>query len=139
MTVPIDISLVKVPVRKRRPVVKKEIVWFPVLYPSSWIPFLLQHHSYLLLGGLDLHEPDKWQRALDEFWGKYKACDKDHIMHEASAPPTTHTVPIYIHGDEGRGKYRLPIMDEAFQPCLSFQGTAYKNSSGSLPRNSFGS
>ena len=57
-------------------------------------------------------------------------CDPQHGMNAAGAPPSTHTVPIYIHGDEGRGKYKLPIMVEAFQAAISFKGAGFKNSSG---------
>ena len=53
-------------------------------------------------------------------------------MSGCNTPPTTHTVPLYIHGDEGRGKYKLPVMVEAVQPCISFKGVSFKNSSGPL-------
>ena len=51
-------------------------------------------------------------------------------MHQADSPDASVTVPIYVHGDEGRGKYKLPIMVEAFQPAVSFRGDSHKNSSG---------
>ena len=143
MTVPVRISTVRVPVRKRRPTVQKLMVWYPIIYPSSWIEFLLKKHSYLLLGGWDLKtQAGEWQQLLNDFWIKYKAYNPSHVMNEAEAPPGHVTIPIYLHGDEGRGKYKLPIMVEAFQACISYKGTSYKNSSGhpflfSIPYSDF--
>ena len=132
MTVPVSISFVDVPVRQRRPVLKKVDIAYPVIYPSSWMRFLLREHSYLLLGGNDLKDTAGWQAMLSEFWELHKAYDPTHIMSGPNSPPATHTIALYIHGDEGRGKYKLPIMVEGIQPCVSFKGTSFKNSSGPL-------
>ena len=132
LSVPVKIDFIKTQVRKRRPLVKKVNVWHPVIYPSSWLDFLLKEHSYLLLGGHDLSDTTGWQKLLSDFWSLYKAYDEDHAMNGPNSPPASHTIPLYVHGDEGRGKYRLPVMVEGFQPCISFKGTAYKNSSGNL-------
>ena len=133
---PVKIDFVSTPVRKRKPLVKKLVVAYPVIYPSTWMDFLLREHSYLLLGGVDLRDHKSWQASLDGFWSLYKRYDQSHIMNQTGSPPTTHTVPLYIHGDEGRGKYKLPIMVESVQPCISFRGTSFKNSSGLLNMNS---
>ena len=132
VTVPVNIDFVNTPVRKRRPVLKKVEVAYPVIYPSSWMKYLLQEHSYLLLGGCDIRDATGWQALLADFWQLHKAYDPAHIMSGRNTPPTTHTIPLYIHGDEGRGKYKLPIMVEAVQPCISFKGVSFKNSSGPL-------
>ena len=131
VTIPLEISLVKIPVRKRRPCVQRVMVWYPCIYPSTWMSYLLKNQSYLVLGGVDIQEPSKWQGVLSDFWRLYLQYDNCHIMNEPGSPAQTHTIPLYLHGDEGRGKYKLPIMVEAIQPCLSWKGTAFKNSSGS--------
>ena len=130
VTLPLEISLVQAPVRKRRPCVQKVMVWYPCIYPSTWMSYLLENQSYLVLGGVDIQEPSKWQGVLSDFWRQHLLYDTSHIMNEPGSPPPTHTVPLYLHGDEGRGKYKLPIMVEAIQPCLSWKGTAFENSSG---------
>lgn len=132
MTVPVSINFVNVPVRRRRPTLKKVEIAYPVIYPSSWMKYLLRKQSYLVLGGIDIEDTAKWQAMLSEFWNLYNEFDPSNIMSEPNAPPLTHTVPLYIHGDEGRGKYKLPIMVEGIQPCLSFKGTSFENSSGPL-------
>ena len=133
LTVPVKIDMVQVPIRKRRPTVRKLMVWYPVIYPSTWMSFLMKEHSDLLLGGIPLEKISKWEALLDGFWAKYKAYDAGHVMNGATAPPTNRTIPIFLHGDEGRGKYKLPIMVEAFQACISHKGAAYKNSCGPFP------
>ena len=112
---------------------KKMMVWYPVIYPSTWVSFLMKEHSELLLGGIPLRQTCNWKGLLSEFWQKYRAYDPGHAMNDAGAPPSEQTVPLYLHGDEGRGKYKLPIMVEAFQACISYKGLAYKNSSGPFP------
>ncbi|CAE7276692.1 unnamed protein product [Symbiodinium sp. CCMP2592] len=120
MTIPVELSFVEIPVRKRRPLVKKINVWYPVIYPSAWAAFLLKEYSFLVLGGVDLQEMQQWQQLLSDFWSEHKLYDPGHDMHAPMGPPPTHTVPIYIHGDEGRGKYKLPIMVEGHTYCTRF-------------------
>ena len=51
VTLPLKISMVQIPVRKRRPSVKKVMVHYPCIYPSTWMSYLLEKQSYLMLGG----------------------------------------------------------------------------------------
>ena len=131
LTLPLKIHTVEVPVRKRKPKVRKTWVHYPVILPSTWAKYLLESHSFLLLGGHDINH-GTWQRELAMFWETYLKTDANHPMVKPGAPPPERTVPLYIHGDEGRGKYRLPIMIQAIQAVVSFKGPAFKNSSGQL-------
>ena len=132
LTLPVEISFVDTLVCKRRPFVSKQKVHYPVIFPSTWIKFLLKTQSYLLLGGHNLEDERPWQDMLSQFWGLYMGSQPTHVMSGPDALPANRTVPLYIHGDEGRGKYKLPIMVESIQPCISFKGQDYKNSSGSF-------
>ncbi|CAE7471695.1 unnamed protein product, partial [Symbiodinium necroappetens] len=104
LSVAVEISFVNTVVRKRRPLVKKVDVCYPVIYPSSWMKFLLQNHSYLILGGLELEKLQEWQAMLTEFWTLHKLYDHDgaHVMSGCDAAPAHLTVetsagPINIH------------------------------------------
>ncbi|CAE7440186.1 unnamed protein product, partial [Symbiodinium sp. CCMP2456] len=104
LSVPVQIDFVDTVVRKRRPLVKKVAVCYPVIYPSSWMKFLLQNHSHLILGGVELEKLQEWQAMLSEFWTLYKHCDHDGagVMSGPDAPPAhctveTSTGPIRIH------------------------------------------
>lgn len=129
LTLPLRIHTVKIPVRKRKPKVEKQWVHYPVILPSTWFSYLLENHSMLLLAGHDIKKVDAWNGELRQFWDTYLQCDPSHPMNHGG-PPKEFTIPLYIHGDEGRGKYRLPLMVQCIQPAISFKGTSFKNSSG---------
>lgn len=132
LTLPLEIHTVEIPVRKRKPKVHKLWVHYPVILPTTWFNYLLEERSMLLLAGNALENEKSWKRDLGSFWSTYLKEDRMHPMALPGAPPKEFTIPIYIHGDEGRGKYRQPLMIQAWQPAISFKGPMYKNSSGSL-------
>ncbi|CAE7342484.1 unnamed protein product [Symbiodinium sp. CCMP2456] len=78
MTVPVSINFVTVPVRRRRPVLKKVDIAYPVIYPSSWMKFLLRERSYLVLGGIHIKHTARWQTMLSEFWALHSGYDPLH-------------------------------------------------------------
>lgn len=84
----------------------------------------------LLLAGHDIKSEVDWKSELSNFWRIYLKSDPSHPMGQPGAPPKECTVPMYLHGDEGRGKYRSPLMIQAWQPAVSFKGPLFKNSSG---------
>ena len=131
LTLPLRIHTVEIPVRRKKPKLQKLWVHYPVILPSTWISYLGKHHSKVLLGGCSLEDTPSWKRGLKSFWEKYLKTDSDHPMN-FGGPPKETTVPLYIHGDEGRGKNRLPIMTQCIQTVISFKGPGYKNSSGNL-------
>lgn len=69
-----------------------------------------------LVGGLEM---DGIEGTLLEFWRRYSRTNGDHQVFAAAASGKvrlSHALPIYIHGDEGRGFKRQGIM------LLSVQG-----------------
>ena len=131
LTLPLRLHTVEIPVCVRRPKLKKLWVHYPVILPTTWIEHLLREQSHLILGGHKL-EALTWKDELKSFWDIYLQGDPNHPMNCPGSPPKEVTVPFYVHGDEGRGKYRSPIMIQAIQPVISFKGPAFKNSSGHL-------
>lgn len=132
LTLPLRIHTIEVPVKKCKPKVAKVWVHYPIILPSTWMDHLLKEYSMLLLGGHHIKDAAGWRGLLSNFWDAYLKGDPGHPMSGKNAPPTDCTIPLYLHGDEGRGKYRRPIMVQAWQPCISFKGVAFKNSSGFL-------
>lgn len=128
LTLPLKLHTVEIPVRKRKPKLRKVWVHYPVILPSTWAKYLLENRSILLLGGNDING-EGWKSALADFWHTYLKAE-NHPMVEVGAPPREKTVPLYFHGDEGRGKFQLPIMIQAIQPVISYKGPDFKNSSG---------
>lgn len=130
LTLPLRIHTVEIPVRKKKPKLKKVWVHYPVILPTTWVSYLLKFHSRMILGGSKLENVDSWKRGLLSFWDTYLKTDPTHPMN-FGGPPKEATIPLYLHGDEGRGKCRLPLMVQCIQPCISFKGPGFKNSSGS--------
>lgn len=63
---------------------------------------------------------------LRQFWERYRFIDGLDI-----AEPEK-TLPFYLHGDEGRGQVRRPVMVISFQPVLSACGSEHLNSGKTL-------
>ena len=86
LTLPLKIHTVEVPVRKRKPKVRKTWVHYPVILPSTWAKYLLESHSFLLLGGHDINH-GTWQRELAMFWETYLKTDANHPMVKPGEKP----------------------------------------------------
>ena len=108
-TLPIQITAVDIPVRIRRPVKVVNKSW-PVLHLSSW-----------------LKATREVRRMFSTFWTRY---DKSHPGSMPALPETT--IPILIHGDEGRSLCKRPVMIVSFQCIIPWCGENIKNSSQML-------
>lgn len=122
---PIQVSLLPTKVRllKGRP--KVETMDYPILYPSTWLRYMLGHCSEIILGGFNISSVPGWQAMLQSFWSKFQASQP-----EAQVADPKLTIPIALHGDEGRGKNKRPIMCIGWQPLISYLGPAVTNTSG---------
>lgn len=79
----------------------------PMIKPSD----LYQHLADL--GKLDLLFGKQPPSVLLEFWNRFQAVEPLNPIHAAFAAgkmDAAKTIPVYIHGDEGRGKKRTPVM-----------------------------
>ena len=104
---------------------------FPVLLPSSWLQYALDNGGQLALGGHKLHST-AWQHMFKEFWSKFEPSmpGVDLGLRDRSF-----LIPLAVHGDEGRGKAKRPIMVLAVQPIISWQGPEIVNTSGTMRNN----
>eukprot|EP00439_Symbiodinium_sp_Y106_P025684 s1493_g3.t1 len=65
------------------------------------------------LGKLNLLYGQQPPSVLPEFWKRFEEVEPNNPVHAAFASgnmDAAKTIPMYIHGDEGRGKKRLPVM-----------------------------
>ena len=65
------------------------------------------------MGGHKLAELSKIRSMFEQFWLRYKEVDDTNIPQDPAQ-----TIPIYLHGDEGRGQGKKPILVVGFQPLL---------------------
>ena len=72
---------------------------------------LFQHLADL--GKLNLLFGQQPATVLPEFWSRFQVVEPNNTVHAAFAAGKMHpnrTIPMVIHGDEGRGRKRLPVM-----------------------------
>lgn len=78
----------------------------PIVYisPCDLIPYLMHHHPGVLVGGLQTAQ----ERAvhLKTFWEAYRLGNKDDMIFEEHNNNLERVLPLFWHGDEGRGKRR---------------------------------
>ena len=72
-------------------------------------------------------EQSAWRKMLSIFWTKFLKSNPEVDLQGVNPEVA---IPVCVHGDEGRGKVRRPIMVLAFQPMVSWLGPAVVNSSG---------
>lgn len=122
-TVPVEISRVVIPIRasRRRKVQRRP---WPVLYLSSWVKVCFQepYDGFFLLGGYKLKDLPAIEDMLGRFWDRYAFVDTDRPKHPRR------TIPYFLHGDEGRGQCKRPLLILSFQPVLGWSGEDHVNS-----------
>lgn len=132
-TFPVNISTVTVRIRKKVPaqgargrrVRKEQDVDFPVIHCSSWLKGILEVRPEFWLAGNTFGE--KACNMLDDFWEKFAAANDWHPIHEQPFNDRARTIPIAIHGDEGRGLCRTPLLVISFQCIVPFTGNINLN------------
>ena len=70
----------------------------PMLLPSSWVRTILKQHAFFFSGGCgkDL------QKEVSAFWALYKFVQPGHEVYKKDPGQLAFTLPLLVHGDEGR-------------------------------------
>ncbi|CAK9003372.1 unnamed protein product [Durusdinium trenchii] len=92
-----------------------------VLRLTDWLDFIVEYGCFHVLCGLQRADIGRCDDILNEFWKRYKRQFPDHDLFkiaERHAIPLHRIAPLYLHGDEGRGKKRLPILVLSWHSCL---------------------
>ena len=88
---------------------------WPCLLLSDWLRagFEEPFGGHFFLGGYRMvDEMESIKQMFSEFWARYK-------FHSATPPPDPErTIPVYLHGDEGRGQVKRPVKVISYQPCI---------------------
>ena len=66
-----------------------------------------------LLAGHPIQEEDEYRSVFSRFWDRYRGVDPDHAVYaEKTAEERSLTLPFAVHGDEGRGLAKSPVLVE---------------------------
>ena len=138
---PVTISTPMIPIRrkvrgrhgKRRS--QEKLEKFPCLVLSSWMKEILRECPKFMFGG---HDPctqeglQQVQRMFKQFWDDFKGVQPGHPIYQRTADEQMRTVPIAIHGDEGRGLGKNPVLVLSYQLIIPHTGPDCLNMSQSL-------
>lgn len=87
----------------------------PVLHLSSCAETIFSKGGHFFLQGKDLSEADDFSRTLLDFWEKFSTTHPDFVVPNEL---WDHAIPVCLHGDEGRGRLKQPVMVMSVQPLL---------------------
>ena len=123
----------EITVRARWPKRKPETVEYPVIALTSWANCLLREHPRYLLGGCDTLDPNIFTKTLKKFWSLYEQSDSSHpCFQDFSAEERGFMIPFAIHGDEGRGRNKVPTLVISYQGIISGRGMNVTTTKGFL-------
>ena len=128
----IEIKPTVIDVRHARTRQVQQIPW-PTLPLTSWVRYIMEvQGGQLLLGGHHISQTNLWANDLKEFWDLYEHVDPTHLTFTLPEGERVHTIPYFVHGDEGRGRTKQAVMVFSFQCILSHYGRTRLNESGLL-------
>lgn len=126
LALPLPMDVVEITLKRVKPLTTYQ-AWWPFLTMESWALYLLSHHPWVLCAGHELGS-DKAQADLYQFWSMYQSVDPQHPIFSSDCK-WTHTVPYCLHGDEGRGRARVPFLVLSWQPLVGHMGMNRLNDS----------
>lgn len=91
-------------------------------YFPSWMTELLTSYPKFFLGGFSPVDDgeESYLAMFGRFWDRYRAEQPQHPIFEKSIDHQRATIPFALHGDEGRGLAKVPLMVLAFQVIIPF-------------------
>ena len=125
-TLPVAVTHVIIPIRtrvsRRFRIARKP---WPVFQLSDWMKACFntpEFQGVFMLGGKKVGELEEIEGMLSTFWDRY------HCIDPNTPEVPERTIPFYIHGDEGRGLVKRPLLIIAFQCIIGWAGTDHPNS-----------
>ncbi|CAE7810191.1 unnamed protein product [Symbiodinium sp. CCMP2456] len=92
-----------------------------ILHLQDWIRFLLVKNCFHILTGLVRPDEIRQEAILRHFWERYKISNESHPIYELERQgkiSLERTAPLLYHGDEGRGRRRLPFLVTSWSSML---------------------
>ena len=130
-TIPVKVTTVTAPVRlSKRGSSKKAKIQYPVLQLSDWCRCIFKLGGHFLMGGWNLDQADAFGETLQLFWRRFQ-CYHPDLPFYAESHDWKYCIPFALHGDEGRGAGKKPIMVISAQPMITLPDMSDANSGGS--------
>lgn len=134
----VKVAYVNTPVRKITKCRVGEVqIDFPTLPLSAWMNASFDLGGHFFLGGKGASYFKEFSQILHDWWLQYRRIDPTlPFFRDYDESEYQFSLPVAIHGDEGRGRYKRPIMIFSFQPLVSnFEGNANLKGPGFCPKS----
>lgn len=103
--------------------VQTSAVEHPIIYFSDWFKAIMASFPKIFLGGYDLHrDTEKYMDMFATFWMNFEPLQSAHPVYQKTPEERQWCVPIALHGDEGRGLAKVPLLVISFQVLIPFTG-----------------
>ena len=92
-----------------------------VLRLKTWMQFLVDKRLFHIVSGLTRPDEPRQEAILDQFWANYKISHPQHpvfALERQGRVCLCRCAPLLYHGDEGRGRRRIPFLITSFSPIL---------------------
>lgn len=131
LSLPVDIETFALTVKKKRPM-RIIRVWWPMISLRQWVRYFLDNQPGILLGGHGLGDVG-YQYMLETFWRTYQVHHGEHDVFR-SGFNLRFCIPVMVHGDEGRGQCKVPLLVVSWQPVITFRGVDFNNDAARFGR-----
>ena len=85
----------------------------------------------MFLAGHNIQHEALWKPLLQDFWSHFYEKEPEHPVYDpAHGLDVACVIPYMIHGDEGRGRGKQPLLTISFQCLFSHYGEHRLNTSG---------
>lgn len=129
-TLPIPISTTPLTIRKKR--CGNINVNYPILRLTDWLQYILgEAGGQFVLAGYHVWDTG-YEDVFTRFWERHQSLDPQHVIYsKKQQQERSRTIPICIHGDEGRGLAKVPVLITNFQCVVPYLGEDRLNIHGS--------
>eukprot|EP00438_Fugacium_kawagutii_P022976 Skav222205 [mRNA] locus=scaffold3943:41172:42716:+ [translate_table: standard] len=91
----------------------------PWISPKAWLQYIVSHGLLYMLSGLQFEDRHLIGTTWKQFWQQFQPLFPDFgIFDDLGSFDPTHTIAMYLHGDEGRTLKRSAVMVTSIQSAL---------------------
>ena len=129
-SVRVKLSTITTPVRMiKRGCSTTAMVQFPILKLSDWCHRIFRSGGHFWLAGQTLDSAHSFGQTLHQFWERFRIAEPNLPFWDLDYD-WRYCLPYFIHGDEGRGSAKRPIMVLSAQAVTTTPDMSASNQTG---------
>ena len=106
-------------------------VQYPILRLTDWLKYILaEAGGQFVLAGHHVWDT-AYRDVFARFWERFRSAEPGHDIYTTKTEEERcRTIPICLHGDEGRGLAKVPVLITNFQCVIPYLGEDHLNTHG---------